>query len=329
MEYTMISHKLGKIIKTAVLAAAVSFIAAGTTANAAAKFPRKQIQIVVPYAPGGASDTVARIYGKELEKQLGKPVVVVNRTGASGAVGLESVKNSKPDGYTMSYMPVESTMISALGLSDISSDDFTFVCRIMTIPAAITVSKDAKWNTLDDFLKYAKENPGKVTVGNSGPGSIWNVAAASLEQAAGVKFNHVPFDGAAPAIAALLGKNIDAVAVSPSEVKSNVDSGQFKVLAVLGDKRSSVVPDVKTSKELGYDVSAMGWGGFAVPKGTPTDVVKILDDASAKVAQSQALKDLLAQRGFEYAYLNGKDMDAFAKSQLENYKVLIPKLIKK
>lgn len=325
----MIRHVFGKLAKAAVLAAAVSFIAAGTTASAAAKFPRKQIQIVVPYAPGGASDTVARIYGKELEKQLGKPVVVVNRTGASGAVGLESVKNSRPDGYTMSYMPVESTMISALGLSDISSDDFTFVCRIMTIPAAITVSKDAKWNTLDDFLKYAKENPGKVTVGNSGPGSIWNVAAASLEQAAGVKFNHVPFDGAAPAIAALLGKNIDAVAVSPSEVKSNVDSGQFKVLAVLGDKRSSVVPDVKTSKELGYDVSAMGWGGFAVPKGTPADVVKILDDASAKVAQSQALKDLLAQRGFEYAYLNGKDMDKFAKSQLESYKVLIPKLIKK
>ncbi|MGN0909730.1 MAG: tripartite tricarboxylate transporter substrate binding protein, partial [Succinivibrio sp.] len=320
----MISHMLGKFAKAAALAAAVSFIAAGATASAAAKFPRKQIQIVVPYAPGGASDTVARIYGKELEKQLGKPVVVVNRTGASGAVGLESVKNSRPDGYTMSYMPVESTMISALGLSDISSDDFTFVCRIMTIPAAITVSKDAKWNTLDDFLKYAKENPGKVTVGNSGPGSIWNVAAASLEQAAGVKFNHVPFDGAAPAIAALLGKNIDAVAVSPSEVKSNVDSGQFKVLAVLGDKRSSVVPDVKTSKELGYDVSAMGWGGFAVPKGTPADVVKILDEASAKVAQSQALKDLLAQRGFEYAYLDGKDMDAFAKSQLETYKVLIP-----
>ncbi len=325
----MIRHMFGKFAKAAALAAAVSFIAAGTTASAAAKFPRKQIQIVVPYAPGGASDTVARIYGKELEKQLGKPVVVVNRTGASGAVGLESVKNSRPDGYTMSYMPVESTMISALGLSDISSDDFTFVCRIMTIPAAITVSKDAKWNTLDDFLKYAKENPGKVTVGNSGPGSIWNVAAASLEQAAGVKFNHVPFDGAAPAVAALLGKNIDAVAVSPSEVKSNVDSGQFKVLAVLGDKRSSVVPDVKTSKELGYDVSAMGWGGFAVPKGTPADVVKILDDASAKVAQSQALKDLLAQRGFEYAYLNGKDMDKFAKSQLESYKVLIPKLIKK
>lgn len=298
-------------------------------ADAAPKFPRKQIQIVVPYAPGGASDTVARIYGKELEKELGKPVVVVNRTGASGAVGLESVKNSKPDGYTMSYMPVESTMISALGLSDISSDDFTFVCRIMTIPAAITVSADAPWNTLDDFLKYAKENPGKITVGNSGPGSIWNVAAASLEQATGVKFTHVPFDGAAPAVAALLGKNISAVSVSPSEVKTNVDAGQFKVLAVIGDQKSSVVPNVKTTKEMGIDITAMGWGGFAVPKGTPKEVVQILNDASAKVAQSEELKKLLADRGFEYAYLNGKDMDAFAKSQLAQYKELIPQLIQK
>lgn len=315
-----------KALKIAVLTAAVGCFAV-SSANAA-NFPRKQIQIVVPYAPGGASDTVARIYGKELENQLGKPVVIVNRTGASGAVGLESVKNSKPDGYTMAYMPVESTMISALGLSDISSDDFTFVCRTMTIPAAITVHKDAAWNTLDDFLKYAKENPGKITVGNSGTGSIWNVAAASLEKAADVKFNHVPFDGAAPAVAALLGKNIDAVAVSPSEVKNNVDAGQFKVLAVIGDQHSSVVPDVKTTKELGYDVTAMGWGGFAVPKGTPADVVQILSDASVKVNASESLKKLLAERGFEYAPLTGTEMDAFAKDQLAQYKVLIPQLIK-
>lgn len=320
-------NKYLKFVKCMAVTAALSCFAL-QAADAAPKFPRKQIQIVVPYAPGGASDTVARIYGKELEKELGKPVVV-NRTGASGAVGLESVKNSKPDGYTMSYMPVESTMISALGLSDISSDDFTFVCRIMTIPAAITVSADAPWNTLDDFLKYAKENPGKITVGNSGPGSIWNVAAASLEQATGVKFTHVPFDGAAPAVAALLGKNISAVSVSPSEVKTNVDAGQFKVLAVIGDQKSSVVPNVKTTKEMGIDITAMGWGGFAVPKGTPKEVVQILNDASAKVAQSEELKKLLADRGFEYAYLNGKDMDAFAKSQLAQYKELIPQLIQK
>lgn len=315
--------------KTCMAAAAgIALAAAGiTNAPAAPDFPRKQIQIVVPYAPGGASDVVARIYGKELENQLGKPVVIINRTGASGAVGLESVKNARPDGYTMSYMPVESTMLKALGIADVSSDDFKFVARVMTIPAAITVAADAPWNTLDEFLTYAKENPGEVLIGNSGAGSIWHVAAASLAKAAGVEFTHVPFEGAAPAIAGLLGKNITAVAVSPAEVKPNVDAGQFKVLAVIGDGRSTVVPDVLTTKELGYDVTAMGWGGFAVPQGTPDDVVKILSDASMKVVESQTLQNLLKERGFEFAPLTGEEMDAFAKQQLEQYSVLIPELL--
>lgn len=319
---------LGKFVKCALVGACLATFGL-QAANADANFPRKQLNIVVPYAPGGASDTVARIYGKEMEKVLGKPVTVTNRTGASGAVGLESVKNSRPDGYTLAYMPVESTMISALGLSTISSDDFTFVCRVMTIPAAITVKADAPWNTLEEFLADAKKNPGKIMVGNSGAGSIWHVASAALGQAAGVQFNYVPFDGAAPAVAALLGGNIQAVAVSPSEVKANVDAGQFKVLAVLGDKRSNVVPDVKTSKELGLDVTAMGWGGFAVPKGTPEDVVKVLVDASAKAVQTDAVKNLLKERGFEYAYLNGADADAFAKDQLAKYNALIPQLLNK
>ena len=317
-----------KIVKGALVGAVLATFGLQAV-NAAPSFPRKQLNIVVPYAPGGASDTVARIYGKELEGVLGKPVTVTNRTGASGAVGLESVKNSKADGYTLAYMPVESTMISALGLSTISSNDFTFVCRVMTIPAAITVKADAPWNTLQEFLDEAKKNPGKIMVGNSGAGSIWHVASAALGQAAGVEFNYVPFDGAAPAVAALLGGNIQAVAVSPSEVKANVDAGQFKVLAVLGDKRSNVVPDVPTSQELGLNVTAMGWGGFAVPKGTPADVVKILVDASAKAVQTDAVKNLLKERGFEYAYLDGAAADAFAKDQLAKYNELIPKLLKK
>lgn len=323
----MFKHKAFNLVKSVAIGLTLAGVAAQSIANAAPNYPRKQIQLVVPYAPGGASDTVARIYGKELEAELGKPVVIINRTGASGAIGLESVKNAKKDGYTMSYMPVETSMIKALGLSNLSSDDFSFVCRVMTIPAAITVKADAPWNTLEDFLAYAKQNPGKVMIGNSGAGSIWHVASASLAQATGTKFNYVPFDGAAPAIAALLGGNIDAVAVSPSEVKPNVDAGQFKVLVVMGDKRSSVVPDVPTTKELGYDVAAMGWGGFAVPKGTPAEIIKILNDASAKVVSSETVKNLLKERGFEYAYLNGEEMDKFAAEQSKLYNELIPQLL--
>lgn len=303
-----------------------------TSAGSASKgntvdFPgNKQISLIVPYSAGGASDTTARIYAAELEKALGATIVVSNVTGASGAIGLEQVRNANPDGYTMAYMPVESTMLRSLGFTDLSTDDFKFVGRAMTIPAAVTVRADAPWNTFQEFVDYAKEHPGEVQVGNSGTGSIWHVAAASIEDKCGIEFTHVPFDGAAPAVAALLGGNIQAVTVSPSEVKNNVDSGDFKVLCVLGEGRSSVVPDVPTATEMGIDITIQGWGGFAVPKDTPQEIVDILEAASETAINSDAVKKLLAERGFEHAYLNGSDMDAKAAAELAYYGELIPKL---
>ena len=261
-----------------------------------------------------------------LRRSIGTSIVVTNVTGASGAIGLQQVASSKPDGYTMAYMPVESTMLKALGLTDISSEDFSFVGRAMTIPAAITVPKDAPYDTFQEFVDYAKAHPGEVQVGNSGTGSIWQIAAASIEDKEGVTFTHVPFDGAAPAVAALLGHNIQAVAVSPSEVKAGVDSGDFKVLVVLGEKRSSVVPDVKTAQELGVDITIQGWGGFAVPKGTPQGVIDVLGKASETAINSQAMTDLLKSKGFEPAYLDGADMDNTASDQLAYFAELIPKL---
>lgn len=314
------------LLSLLVLVGVCSLFAQG--ANEKQEFPgKKQINIIVPYSAGGASDTVARIYASELEKAIGTTVTVSNITGASGATGLTQVKNAKPDGYTIAYMPVESTMLRALGLTQLSSDDFSFIGRAMTIPAAVTVRADSPWKTFDDFLAYAKANPGKVRVGNSGTGSIWHVAAASIEATCGVKFTHVPFDGAAPAVAALLGGNIEAVTVSPSEVKNNLDSGDFRILVILGEGRSSVAPDVKTAKEMGIDITIQGWGGFAVPKRTPQSVIDILEAASKTAINSDAVKKLLASRGYEHAYLSGAEMDKEAAKELAYYGELIPKLL--
>ena len=300
----------------------------GTSSSAeSVDFPgNKQVSLIVPYSAGGASDTVARIYASELEQSLGTSIVVSNVTGASGAIGLEQVRNSNPDGYTIAYMPVESTMLKALGFTDLSTDDFRFIGRAMTIPAAVTVRADAPWDTFEDFVNYAKEHPGEIQVGNSGTGSIWHIAAASIEKECGVQFTHVPFDGAAPAVAALLGNNIQAVTVSPSEVKNNVDSGDFKVLCVLGESRSSVVPDVPTAQELGIDITIQGWGGFAVPKDTPQAVIDILEKASETAINSDSVKKTLADRGYEHAYLSGSDMDQKASEELAYYSELIPEL---
>ena len=308
-------------------AASGSASSGGSSSAETVDFPgNKQVSLIVPYSAGGASDTVARIYASELEQSLGTSIVVSNVTGASGAIGLEQVRNSNPDGYTIAYMPVESTMLKALGFTDLSTDDFRFIGRAMTIPAAVTVRADAPWDTFEDFVNYAKEHPGEIQVGNSGTGSIWHIAAASIEKECGVQFTHVPFDGAAPAVAALLGGNIQAVTVSPSEVKNNVDSGDFKVLCVLGESRSSVVPDVPTAQELGIDITIQGWGGFAVPKDTPQAVIDMLEKASETAINSDSVKKTLADRGYEHAYLSGSDMDQKASEELAYYSELIPEL---
>ena len=308
-------------------AASGSASSGGSSSAETVDFPgNKQVSLIVPYSAGGASDTVARIYASELEQSLGTSIVVSNVTGASGAIGLEQVRNSNPDGYTIAYMPVESTMLKALGFTDLSTDDFRFIGRAMTIPAAVTVRADAPWDTFEDFINYAKEHPGEIQVGNSGTGSIWHIAAASIEKECGVQFTHVPFDGAAPAVAALLGGNIQAVTVSPSEVRNNVDSGDFKVLCVLGESRSSVVPDVPTAQELGIDITIQGWGGFAVPKDTPQAVIDILEKASETAINSDSVKKTLADRGYEHAYLSGSDMDQKASEELAYYSELIPEL---
>ena len=308
-------------------AASGSASSGGSSSAETVDFPgNKQVSLIVPYSAGGASDTVARIYASELEQSLGTSIVVSNVTGASGAIGLEQVRNSNPDGYTIAYMPVESTMLKALGFTDLSTDDFRFIGRAMTIPAAVTVRADAPWDTFEDFVNYAKEHPGEIQVGNSGTGSIWHIAAASIEKECGVQFTHVPFDGAAPAVAALLGGNIQAVTVSPSEVKNNVDSGDFKVLCVLGESHSSVVPDVPTAQELGIDITIQGWGGFAVPKDTPQAVIDILEKASETAINSDSVKKTRADRGYEHAYLSGSDMDQKASEELAYYSELIPEL---
>ncbi len=151
---------------------------------------------------------------------LGVPIVCTNIPGAAGAIAMGRLKTSKPDGYTIGYVPVELSMVKALGYADISPMNFDLVMRANVVPAALTVRSDAPYKTFKEFLDYAKANPGKITVGTSGTGSIWHIAGLAIEKAAKVKFTYVPFDGAAPSVAALLGKHIYAVTCSPSEVLS-------------------------------------------------------------------------------------------------------------
>jgi len=307
------------------MAAALLCFNVGAQSKKAA-FPKKPVTLVVGFNPGGASDLVSRMIAESMQKTLGVPVVVVNKPGATGSIALEYVRNSKKDGYTVCYMPVESTMVKALGYTNVQPSDFYYLGRVMTLPAAITVKADAPWKTIEEFLAYATKNPGKVTVGNSGTGSIWQVAAASVEDKTGIKFNHVPFDGAAPAIAGLLGGHIDAVACSASEVLPNVKGGLLRVLAVMSDERSPLLPDVPTMKERKIDVSVVGWGGFAVPAGTPAPVCAVLENAVKIAFGSAGFQQLCTERSMVLSYLDAKSMNTYAQGQYAYFSTLMPKL---
>ena len=313
-----------KLFVFALVVLMTTCIFANGTAESSANWPQKQINILVGASAGGTSDTVARYLAKEIEADLGVPVIVTDKPGGSCSVAFETLASQPADGYTIMYMPVESAMVKALGLTSLEPSSIDYFALAMTLPATVTVNADAPWNTFDEFIAYAKANPGKVTVGNSGTGSIWHFAAAGIEKACGVTFNHVPFDGGAAAATAVMGKHVDCATVAPGEVLAGVQSGDLKVLAIVDTVRSSIYPDVPCFKELGYDVEILGWGAFAGPKGLPSDVLAKLEASFEKAINSDGFKELCAKYGLTHAYLNAEDAQKFAEEQAAWYQREVP-----
>lgn len=291
---------------------ALSLVACG----GGAEYPSKQINVVCPYGAGGASDTLARLFAAGMEKEMGTSFIVENKTGGGGAVGFEAGMNAKADGYTVTYLSFEITTIEAMAGSAASPDDFIMLGSVMKIPPVIAVPADSEWNTLEDMINYAKANPGMINMGTSGAGSSYHMGLVQLQNAAGVEFNVVPHnDGAASAVAALLGGNLDAIAVGTSEALVNVNSGDFKLLTVIAPERVTFFPDVPCTYELGYQADICTWGCFGVPKGTPDDVVAKLRAAADKVLNGEEIKAALDERAFVHWYNDGASFQKEAEAQ--------------
>jgi tripartite-type tricarboxylate transporter receptor subunit TctC len=301
---------------------------AGSKTQTKNDFPKKSVTLIVPYAAGGGTDATARALAKSAEKHLGQPITVVNKTGGGGSVGMMEGSNAKGDGYTVTMATVELATLPHLGLSPVSYENFKPVALINYDPSAITVRADSQWKTMKEFLDYAKQHPGELKLGNSGTGAIWHLAAATIEKGAGVKFNHIPFEGAAPAVTALLGGHVDAVPVSPAEVKSQVEAGKLRTLAINDSKPSDALPNVKTLKdETGLPVNFVGtWRGLTVPKETPDDVVKVLTDAFTKGAEEQEFKDYMKKNGLGILVKGSKEFGQHLKENHDQFGKLIPEL---
>lgn len=284
------------------------------------EFPTKNISIICPYGAGGGTDAVSRAIADQAKKHFNQSVVVENKTGGAGVTGMTAGMQAKPDGYTVTMITVELVTLPQMGLApadSFSHKNFKPIMLLNGDPSAITVKADSPWNTMDDFIKNAKANPGKVKVGNAGAGSIWHLGSLGLEKATGAKFLHVPYQtGANDAVVALLGGHIDAVAVSPAEVATHVKAGKLKILGVAADKRQELFPDVKTYKEQRIDLSIGTWRGLAVPKDTPDDIVRILQDGFTKAANEDAFKTFLKNGSLG---IDVRDSKGFAEKMEKEY----------
>jgi tripartite-type tricarboxylate transporter receptor subunit TctC len=245
----------------------------------AADFPTKEVQIIIPWAAGGATDLIFRALAATTGKYLGKAVVVVNRPGGAGAVGYTEAAKARPDGYTLVSAITPLTILPHQVATAFTYNSFDPVINVVKDPGMFLVRSDAPWKSLKEFLDYAKKNPDMITVGNSGAGGGVHLIALAFEKTAGVKFNHIPFSGGGPSITAILGSHINAVSVSPPEGIEHVKAGKLKIIALFAEKRFELFPDVPTVKEQGVDFVMGQWRGLAAPKGTPPEGIKKLHDA--------------------------------------------------
>ena len=294
----------------------------------ASGYPDRSIELVVPYSAGGGTDALARAFAEVSRKYTRQSIMVNNRPGASGSIGYTDVINSKPDGYKLALLTVEVTFLNSLGIAKFTHDAFVPIARLNFDPSAITVRADSPWNTIEDFIAAAKKNKGDIKMGNAGNGSIWNLTASALEDQAQVKFNQVPYQGAAPAVLALLGGHIDAVAVSPAEVGVHLGTGsnKLKMLAVMSDQRLKGFETTPTLKERGIDVSLGAWRGMAVPKGTPPEIVDYLRGVAEKTAKDPAFIESLQKLNLGYSYADANTFGTQMVSDTAFYKKLIDKI---
>jgi tripartite-type tricarboxylate transporter receptor subunit TctC len=293
------------------------FILASAVFSAlAADFPDHAITMVVPFPPGGVADTVARPVAEAMSRELQQPVIVENKPGAGGGIGMAFAAKAKPDGYTIlmslsSYtvLPDADRILGRPPLYQL--DQLKPIARFTADPTVFVVRADAPWKTWAEFAAAARANPGKYTYGSSGNYGTMHVPMEMLLAASGIRMTHVPYTGAGPAIVGLLGGSIDAVATGPATVVQQVNTGKLRALAQWGNARLVALPDVPTFHELGIGVDYAQWSGLFVPAGVPDAVVKRLRDAARVAANDERVKQVMVTAGSPIQYLDTPEFQRY------------------
>ena len=310
--------------------AAAALITAGCATTSAdgggsdggdADFPTQPITMVVAWDAGGGTDIIARAFAQSAEDHLGQPIKVVNKPGGSGAVGWGEIAHStEPDGYTVSIVSGEIGYLRETeGLYDFGAEHFDLITMINQDSPALAVSADAPWDTLEEFLADAKKR--KLTVGTSGPGLVWDMAARDLANQSDVTFTHVPYDGAAGAVQAVLGNATDAMTFSVGEVAAQVKAGEMKLLAVGLPERDPKFPDVPTFTELGYDIVS-GFRGVAGPAGMDESVIETLNEAFLEMTEDSRYTDVMDENSLGIRALGTEEFQEYFDETTKAYRDL-------
>jgi tripartite-type tricarboxylate transporter receptor subunit TctC len=271
-------------------------------ANAQGNYPNKPIRMIIPFAPGGASDFVGRIMQPKMQELLGQPIVVENKPGAAGSIGMDFVAKSAPDGYTVFLGNIGSIAINPAVLpaqSSVPTRDLVAITQVVDVPSIIIAHPSLPVSSLRELIAYAKANPGKLNYGSPGSGSVDRLVIEILRKVGGLEMVHVPYKGGAgPAVAGLMGGETNLMSATAASSLPGIRAGRLKALAVTGEKRLDQLPDVPTVKEEGYpDLTASSWQGLFVPAGTPKEAIDKLYDAAVKTMVVPEVVSRLATGG--------------------------------
>jgi tripartite-type tricarboxylate transporter receptor subunit TctC len=294
-------------------------------------WPTRPISMVVAFPPGGVADIVGRPLAVAMEKTLKQPVLVINRAGAGGATGTASVAKAAPDGYTI-LMALSS--ISIFPVSDringkqptYEMKDFAPVALVTADPTVLVVRADGPYKTLKDFVDAARVNPGKINYSSSGVYGTLHVSMEIFANAAGIKLFHVPYGGGGPAVTALLGGQVEALASGPAAAIGQIKGGKMRALASWSSKRLELLPEIPTFKELGYDAEFYIWSGVVAPAATPAPILAKLREAVREAANSAEFKSAMAKVETPISYLDAPDFQKYWDNDARRLAVALEKI---
>jgi len=299
-----------------VLAGTLAALSLASPALAQDVYPSRPISMVVPFPPGGVADIVARPIAEAMSRVLNVPVVVENKAGAGGGIGMGLVAKAKPDGYTLllalssiSILPEADKVTGRSPLYQLG--EFVPIARLTADPTVLAVRSDSPWKTLAEFVADAKKRPGAITYGSSGNYGTMHMPMEMFAASAGIKLLHVPYTGGGPAVVGLLGGNVDALSTGPSTVIQHVKAGKVRLLASWGDKRLASLPDVPTLLESGYDAVFFQWSGLFAPVGTPEPVLAKLRDAARVAAADPKFVAAMATVETPVQYMDAPELQRF------------------